>query len=121
MCQYVTEIYTLCDHYDRVEKLCLTRLQTEWYCRETPEVIRPYELLCIGCQVEADEKAEADKKAKRLSTRVVTKVKEIVEDATVKRGVKEIKWQKNPEKWTGPAPYEGIDEGRRRTVSKFEK
>lgn len=121
MCQYVTEIYTLCDHYDRVAELCLTRLQTEWHCRETPEVIRPYELLCVGCQGEADEKAEADKKAKRLSTRVVTKVKEIMEDATVKRGVKEIKWQKNPKKWAGPAPKEGSYEGRWRTVSKFEK
>lgn len=116
MCQYVTEIYTLCDHYHHVKELCLTCLQAEWYCRETPEVIRPNELLCVGFQ------AEADKEAKRLSTRVIAKVKEIVQNVAVRRGVKEIKWQKNPEKWAGPTTYEGMyDGGRRRTVSKFEK
>lgn len=111
----------LCNHYDRVEELCLTRLKTKWYCRNTPEVIKPYKLLCVSCQAEADEKSEADRKAKRLSTRVITKVKEIVENVTVKRGVKEIKWQKNPEKWTRPASYVGMYDGKRRTVSKFEE
>ena len=47
----------------------------------------------------------------RLSTRVVTKVKEIVQNVAVKRGVNEIKWQKRPDKCSGPAPYEGMEDG----------
>ena len=46
----------------------------------------------------------------------------MVKDVTVKRGVKEIKWQKNPENWFGgSAPYLGMYDGKRRTVSKLEK
>lgn len=97
MCQSITEIYSLCDHYTPVAVQCREALEGRLRCIPTQGMKVLEHILCLECQ------QKANKRAKRLSTRIASKAKsvvdEVVEEVTKVREVKEIAREKDAKKW----------------------